>query len=587
MRMRVHPAQPFGFEPCRPQCVEKPQRAAGWIDETRTPTRPAEFRSRLGEACNCTEPRLGAQRIARLSPFFGGVIGWIAHDQTTAFVHSNQLGDVASNHLAAHAVAKQVAGAASRLLPIDLDEQAAFRGSECQQRDANHPAACTEVSHDLDRACGVCKLHEVHGVGIEAVAVLRLQQRELKVRTRTKLGRALGSVATRVERRASSRGHAHARTHYTRARPLRRVQGMRSEDSAASSQPRREPDPLQRRNTELVREFATALSFDVVGFASAQAPLEEEYARYEAFLDSGFEGSMDWLREGREVRRRLDTSDMLAGAQSVVCLARNYHRDDDAKDTGLAPHIARYARGRDYHNVVRRKLRQLAAFIRKLGAEARPLIDDAPILEKAWAARAGLGFVGKNGLLIVPGQGSYVLLGEVLTTLSLEPGSAIAQRCGSCTRCLDACPTDAFAAPFVLDPRRCISYWTIENEGVVPPSIEERTGAWVFGCDVCQEVCPFNAGKHVGASTETFRPHERWEQRSIAALLDGAGDLSGTPLARAGAEGLARNAAIALGNTGYVDGSAEHAALLRAAEHGPTPDVREHAARALLRGKRS
>lgn len=337
-----------------------------------------------------------------------------------------------------------------------------------------------------------------------------------------------------------------------------------------------------------ITAFARSLSFDAVAIASATAPLDEEYARYEAFLDAGFEGSMGWLRDNREVRRRVDGDDMLPGARSVVCLARNYHRGDDAGDSGLAPHIARYARGRDYHNVVRKKLRQLAAFVRTLGGDARPLVDDAPILERAWAARAGLGFVGKNGLLIVPGQGSYVLLGEVLTTLSLAPGIPIAQRCGACTRCLDACPTDAFAAPFVLDPRRCISYWTIEHEGEVAAPIEEHSGAWVFGCDTCQEVCPFNAGKQtIGGATGSFVPHERWEHGSLAQLVTGVGvDLQGTPLSRAGAEGLARNAAIALGNVGYDDGSPAHHALLHAAEHGGTTELRAHAARALVRGRR-
>ncbi len=349
-----------------------------------------------------------------------------------------------------------------------------------------------------------------------------------------------------------------------------------------------ESEAERARNTAKIDAFARSLAFDAVAFASAAAPLEEEYDRYEAFLEAGFEGTMGWLRANREVRRRVDGAEMLPGARSVVCLARNYHRADDGADAGLSPHVARYARGRDYHNVVRKKLRQLAAFVRTLGGEARPLTDDAPILERAWAARAGLGFVGKNGLLIVPGQGSYVLLGEVLTTLPLQPGTPVPQRCGACTRCLDACPTEAFAAPFVLDPRRCISYWTIEHEGAIDAAIEERSGPWVFGCDVCQEVCPFNAGKHtVGGSTASFRPHERWERGSLAALLRGTDvELQGTPLARAGADGLARNAAIALGNVGFVDGSEEHGALVHAAEHGATPELRVHATRALTRGRR-
>lgn len=349
--------------------------------------------------------------------------------------------------------------------------------------------------------------------------------------------------------------------------------------------------------SRLVQERARELAFDVVGIASATAPLEQEYARYEAFLDAGFHGSMDWLADNRAVRQRVDTSDMLAGARSVICVARSYRRADDHDDAGLAPRIARYARGQDYHNGVRKKLRQLAAYVRSLepGAEARPLTDDAPILERAWAARAGLGFVGKNGLLIVPGQGSFVLLGEVLTTLQLEPGLPITQRCGACTRCLEACPTGAFAAPFVLDARRCIAYTSIEHEGVIDDDVAHRTGSWLFGCDECQTVCPFNAGKQVGAATEAFRPHPRWRDVSLVALLaagsasdpDAAHDLlRGTPLGRAGARGLARNAAIVLESEGFTEGSAEQRALAHAASSSPHDDVREHARRALARGLR-
>ena len=334
----------------------------------------------------------------------------------------------------------------------------------------------------------------------------------------------------------------------------------------------------------LVRRFAHALSFDAVGIASARAPLDEEYARYEAFLDAGYAGTMDWLGRGREARRRLDGDDLLPGARSVVCLARSYSRADDAE--GLTRHVARYARGRDYHNVVRKKLRQLAAFVRRLGGEARPITDDAPILERAWAARAGLGFVGKNGLLIVPGQGSYVLLGEVLTTLDLGPDEPLPQRCGSCTRCLDACPTRAFTAPFVLDARRCIAYATIEHSGVVDEAVERHSGPWVFGCDVCQEVCPFNAGQHVGVATGPFAPHERWQNATLVDLLEGRLDVrDATPLARAGSAQLARNAAIALGQLGFAAESREHLALSRAAE-GADPALREHAQRALQRGLR-
>ena len=205
-------------------------------------------------------------------------------------------------------------------------------------------------------------------------------------------------------------------------------------------------------DARLVAE-ANRLGFDAVGFARADVPLGADFAHYESFVAHGMHGEMQWLADLPEARKRLDGEHILPGAKTVVCLARRYGRAADPDGP-----IARYARGRDYHNGMRKKLRKLAAFARTLGAgvTARPLCDQEPILERAWAARSGLGFVGKNGLLIVPGAGSFVLLGEVVTTLSLDDeayGTPMRERCGTCTRCLDACPTQAFRAPFVLDPR--------------------------------------------------------------------------------------------------------------------------------------
>jgi epoxyqueuosine reductase len=341
----------------------------------------------------------------------------------------------------------------------------------------------------------------------------------------------------------------------------------------------------------LVRAEARRLGFDAIAVARADVPLDADFARYEAFVSAGMHGDMAWLAENASVRRRVDAPDILAGARSVVCLARRYQRDD-AADPPTARAIARYARGHDYHNFLRKKVRRLAAFCRALGTpdapvHARPLLDDAPILERAWAARAGLGFVGKNGLLIVPGQGSYVLLGEVVTTLILTPDSPIPERCGACTRCLDACPTDAFVRPFVLDARRCIAYLTIENTGAIPEPLRAGVGDHLFGCDDCQAVCPYNAARR-GPSAPSFDPLDRWTQHTIPDLLailtdhvDVWPSLSGeSPLHRAGAEGLARNAAIFLGNRGRLE---DTAVLERARTAHPSEVVREAAAWALGR----
>lgn len=331
---------------------------------------------------------------------------------------------------------------------------------------------------------------------------------------------------------------------------------------------------------------AHRLGFAAVGIARADVPLDADYARYEAFLERGYQGEMGWLATPREARRRVDGEAVLPGARSVICLARRYARtsDEEAVDPPVARTVARYARGRDYHNGLRKKLRALAKIVRSLapGVAARPLCDEEPILERAWAARAGLGFVGKNGLLIVPGAGSFVLLGEVVTTLALTPSSPIPERCGACTRCLDVCPTNAFAAPFVLDPRRCVAYLTIEHRAPIEVSLRDGVGDHLFGCDDCQTVCPFNAGtlkRERDPVDVRFVPDERWTGLSLADLvtLDEPSFLrlrEGSPIGRATRAGLARNAAIVLGNKG--DRSALPA-LERAARDDPSETVREAA----------
>lgn len=334
-------------------------------------------------------------------------------------------------------------------------------------------------------------------------------------------------------------------------------------------------------NERLIREKALELGFDLVGIASATEAIEPDFERYQAFIEAGMHGEMGWLANHGEARRRLDTAAILEGAKSVICLAQSYAGEPSAPE-GVASHIAKYARGQDYHGHLRRKLRKLAAFVRTLGEGvlARSMSDTAPVLERAWAARAGLGFVGKNGMLIAPGKGSYVLLGEVVTTLDLVPDVPIGERCGSCTACLDACPTQAFDAPFVLDARRCISYLTIELRGEMPESLREGVGAYLFGCDICQAVCPFNRTASAKRPLPPpYVPLPRWSELSIEALaeLDEAGwkvVSQGSPVHRATHAGLVRNAITVLANLGDT----KNAPLLeRLASEHPDPAVRSHA----------
>ena len=316
-----------------------------------------------------------------------------------------------------------------------------------------------------------------------------------------------------------------------------------------------------------IRARAAELGFDAVAFARADRPLADDHARFADFVAQGRHGEMGYLADHVEARRRLDGEAILPGARTVICLARRYDRRDD-DDAPLARRIARYARGQDYHGFMKKRLDKLAAFLRRSGESARALCDTAPVLERAWARRAGLGFVGKNGMLIVPGQGSLCLLGEVVTTLALDEdayGDPMAERCGSCTACLDACPTRAFPRPFVLDPRRCVSYWTIESRELPPEPLWDALGEHLFGCDTCQTACPYNQlASPPPERTRPFAPHERWSRLDEVAW----DDLSrGTPLRRATRFGLRRNAILLAAHLG------DDTVLERAGASSPDEDL--------------
>lgn len=352
-------------------------------------------------------------------------------------------------------------------------------------------------------------------------------------------------------------------------------------DGAAAGSPL---GPAER--TLRVRERALALGFDIVGVARADEPLDVEHDRYARFIAQGLHGEMTYLADGLDARRRLDGEAILPGARSVICVGRRYARPEE-EATGVTEGIARYARGRDYHGFLKKRLRRLAAFVRELGpgVEARALCDIEPVMERAWAARAGLGFVGKNGLVISPGQGSYMLLGEVVTTAELVPDAPMNERCGSCTRCLDACPTQAFVEPFVLDARRCISFLTIEAKGAPPEELRAGIGEHLFGCDDCQSVCPFNrTAAPPTERTQEFAPLAAWQSRGLADLtaMDEATFervSPGSPIRRTKRAGLARNAAVVAANRLRAGrGEEDDERCLRAALEHEDPAVREVAA---------
>ncbi len=289
---------------------------------------------------------------------------------------------------------------------------------------------------------------------------------------------------------------------------------------------------------------------------------------------------MAWLE--RNAAKRVDPQQVLAGAKSLITLAVSYVQGPRSKAQGQEASgvVARYAQFTDYHNVIAERLKFLTAFVNELGGvDARSLwyVDTGPLLERDLAQRAGLGFVGKHTNLISRALGNWIFLAEIITTLELEPDAPEKNHCGKCTRCLDACPTQAITAPFNVDARRCISYLTIELKGAIPVELRPLIGNRIYGCDDCLAVCPWNKFAREGSM---MKPHARddLDTPSLVELLalDDAAfkqKFAGTPILRTKRRGLLRNVCVALGNT--ADATALPA--LEKATHDTEPLVREHA----------
>jgi len=303
--------------------------------------------------------------------------------------------------------------------------------------------------------------------------------------------------------------------------------------------------------TARVKRKARELGFTGVGIAEAAA-LEEEGAHLREWLDRGYHASMAWM--ARNTERRTDPRNILPGARSVVVVALNYYDDTPRPAEGRTGKISRYAWGDDYHDVMGEKLGALRLWLTGLrpGTEARLYVDTGPVMEKAWAARAGVGWLGKHANVITRDVGSWVFLGEILTTLALEPDAPALDRCGTCTRCIAACPTGAIVEPYVVDSNRCLSYLTIEHRGAIDGALHGQFDGWIYGCDVCQDVCPWNTKFGADAESGVFAPREgfdappleRWhamDQGAFSALF------RGSPIKRAKLEGLRRNIGIVLG----------------------------------------
>ena len=332
--------------------------------------------------------------------------------------------------------------------------------------------------------------------------------------------------------------------------------------------------------TRLAKAHAFALGFDLAGVA-ALGPADTS-AAFDDWIAAGRAGTMDYLARGAEKRR--DTRLPRPGTTHALVVALDYGGKEPSGP------VARYARGHDYHEVMEHRLRELHARLERDAGRAiagKPYVDTGPILERDLARRAGLGWFGKNTNLLNPERGSFFFLGAIVLDAQLVPDAPFeADRCGSCTRCIEACPTDAIVAPRQLDATRCISYLTIEIKDGIPVELREKMGALLYGCDICQEVCPWNVKLAQPNRVPEFAAREAFGGRDARRLArellamtqeEFTAAFKGSPVKRAKLRGLKRNAAVVLGNIG----NAEDADVLTRALDDPEPLVREHAAWAL------
>lgn len=270
--------------------------------------------------------------------------------------------------------------------------------------------------------------------------------------------------------------------------------------------------------SEQVKEKALSLGFHKVGIATIPE-MAENQKRLQAWLDQGYGADMAWMANPK----RQDIRQLMPEVQSIICVALNYYTPDPLPEGKEFAKISRYARGRDYHRVLHKKLKSFSEWLQAQGEgiQARYYADTGPIQDKFWAQQAGIGWVAKNSNVITREYGSWVFLGEILTNLRLTPDRPHTFHCGTCTRCLEACPTGAIAQPFVVDANRCIAYHTIENRAeTIPETVAKHLNGWVAGCDICQEVCPWNQRFAQETDVVEFQPYPGNLNPKLSELAD-------------------------------------------------------------------
>ena len=308
------------------------------------------------------------------------------------------------------------------------------------------------------------------------------------------------------------------------------------------------------RLTEQIRQFAHQLGFEACGFAKARR-LEDEERKLEQWLTQGMHGEMKWMENHFD--KRVDPTKLVPGAKTVVSVLCSYHQPElfrKQAEKEEEPRISNYALGDDYHPVLKEKLFRLFEFTREQAGhvEGRVFVDSAPVLDKAWAVQAGLGWMGKNSNILNKQLGSWFFIGEMIIDLELEFDEMTTDHCGSCTRCIDACPTDAIYEPYKVDGSKCISYFTIELRNEIPEEYHDKMGNWIYGCDICQDVCPWNRKAKAGSEQRLMaRPDlidndvDYWEELD---LQEYRRLFKKSAVKRAKFDGLKRNIRIAVSN---------------------------------------
>jgi len=317
---------------------------------------------------------------------------------------------------------------------------------------------------------------------------------------------------------------------------------------------------------ENLRAEALSMGFDVFGVAPIDADVKADY--FKKWIADGMHGEMEWM--AKDTERRTEVTRVLPEARSIIVVGLNYYQPQPNPNY----QIAKYALGQDYHNVITKKLRKLCTVMRALGGAQKPYVDTGPVLEKPIAVAAGLGWQGKSTIVLQPEFGTWLFLGIIITTLELESSSPAPDRCGSCTKCITACPTSAIIAPYKLDARKCLAYLTIEHKGPIPLEYRKALGTRIFGCDDCLDVCPWNKwAKETKENKFKARLQPALKETLSWTEEDFLNQFRGTPVKRLGLLRWWRNALTVMGNTG-TPGDLE--AIGRLVNHAD-PMVSEHA----------